>query len=101
MTTNTENGVITIPDFAGNLFFNTLANFLVNPRGGLAFPDWETGGLLQLTGDVEVVLIRPRSRTFRAPSGVGGSNRTRSSTGPMLCLFAGPLRQRAGRQTRC
>ena len=46
-------------------------------------------------------LIRPRSKTFRALSGFGGSNRTRSSTGPMLCLFAGPPRQRAGRQTRC
>jgi Pyridoxamine 5'-phosphate oxidase len=93
-------GVMTIPDFAGNLFFNTLGNFLVNPKGGLVFPDWETGGLLQLTGDVEVIL-RPRSKTFRALSGFGGSNRTRSSTGPMLYLFAGPLRQRAGRQTRC
>ena len=57
-------GVLTIPDFAGNLFFNTLGNFLVNPRGGLAFPDWETGDLLQLTGDVEVVLDSPEIKDF-------------------------------------
>jgi uncharacterized protein len=58
-------GIITIPDFAGNLFFNTLGNFLVNPRGGLAFPDWETGGLLQLTGDVEVILDSPEIKDFQ------------------------------------
>ena len=58
-------GVLTIPDFAGNLFFNTLGNFLVNPKGGLVFPDWETGGLLQLTGDVEVILDSPEIKDFQ------------------------------------
>ena len=58
-------GILTIPDFAGNLFFNTLGNFLVNPKGGLAFPDWETGDLLQLTGDVEVILESPEIRDFQ------------------------------------
>ncbi len=58
-------GVITIPDFAGNRFFNTLGNFLVNPKGGLAFPDWETGDLLQLTGDVEVILDSPEIKDFQ------------------------------------
>jgi uncharacterized protein len=58
-------GVITIPDFAGNMFFNTLGNFLVNPKGGLVFPDWETGDLLQLTGDVEVILDSPEIKDFQ------------------------------------
>ena len=58
-------GVITIPDFAGNLFSNTLGNFLVNPKGGLAFPDWETGDLLQLTSDVEVILDSPEIKDFQ------------------------------------
>ncbi len=31
--------VLTVPDFAGNLFFNTLGNFLVNPKAGLVFVD--------------------------------------------------------------
>jgi predicted pyridoxine 5'-phosphate oxidase superfamily flavin-nucleotide-binding protein len=57
-------GVMTIPDFAGNRFFNTLGNFLVNPKGGLAFPDWETGDLLQLTGDVEVIFDSPEIKAF-------------------------------------
>jgi predicted pyridoxine 5'-phosphate oxidase superfamily flavin-nucleotide-binding protein len=51
-----DDGVFTIPDFAGNRFFNTLGNFLINPKAGLVFPDFETGGLLQIAGDAEVVL---------------------------------------------
>ncbi len=39
-----------IPDYAGNNFFNTIGNILSNPRVGLLFVDFETGGLLHLTG---------------------------------------------------
>jgi len=47
-------GALTVPDYAGNLFFNTLGNLLVNPRAGLLFPDFATGDLLQLTGTTEI-----------------------------------------------
>lgn len=57
-------GSLTIPDFAGNLHFNTLGNFLVNPRAGLVFPDFETGALLHLTGEAEVILDSPEIATF-------------------------------------
>ncbi len=57
--------VLTIPDFSGNLFFNTLGNLLVYPRAGLAFADFRTGDLLQLTGAVEVVLEGEEIRSFR------------------------------------
>ena len=46
--------LLTIPDFAGNQFFNTLGNLLANPRAGLLFPDFATGDLLQLSGSAEV-----------------------------------------------
>jgi ferredoxin-NADP reductase/predicted pyridoxine 5'-phosphate oxidase superfamily flavin-nucleotide-binding protein len=49
-------GRLTIPDFAGNLFFNTLGNLLVNPRAGLLFIDFATGDILQLSGEAQVVL---------------------------------------------
>jgi predicted pyridoxine 5'-phosphate oxidase superfamily flavin-nucleotide-binding protein len=49
-------GVLTIPDFSGNRFFNTLGNLIANPKAGLLFVDFETGDLLQLTGDAEVLL---------------------------------------------
>ena len=52
-------GVLTIPDFSGNRFFNTLGNLIANPKAGLLFVDFETGDLLQLTGDAEVILDLP------------------------------------------
>ncbi|GLS17590.1 hypothetical protein GCM10007874_06050 [Labrys miyagiensis] len=60
-----EDGVLTIPDFAGNLFFNTLGNILVNPKAGLVFIDFETGDLLQLSGLGEVVLDSPEIAAFQ------------------------------------
>lgn len=57
-------GVLTVPDFAGNLFFNTLGNFILNPRAGLLFVDFETGDLLQMTGAVRVLLDDPRVHLF-------------------------------------
>ena len=56
---------LTIPDFAGNRFFNTLGNLHANPRAGLVFVDFETGDVLQLTGDAQVLLDAPEIATFR------------------------------------
>jgi hypothetical protein len=60
-----EDGVLTIPDFAGNLFFNTLGNIMANPKAGLVFADFTTGNLLQLTGDAEVILDSPEIAAFQ------------------------------------
>lgn len=57
-------GGLTVPDFNGNLFFNTLGNFTVNPRAGLLFVDHETGDVLQLTGKVEIILDSPEIAAF-------------------------------------
>lgn len=46
---------ILVPEFSGNNHFNTLGNFLLNPRAGLLVPDFTTGDLLSLTGRVEVM----------------------------------------------
>lgn len=43
-------GSLTIPDFQGNMFFNTLGNIALNPRAGLVFVDFAGGGLLQMSG---------------------------------------------------
>ena len=45
---------LVIPDYRGNNHFNTIGNLVVDPRAGLLFVDFETGGLLQLTGRVEI-----------------------------------------------
>ncbi|AXE36663.1 pyridoxamine 5'-phosphate oxidase family protein [Chromobacterium phragmitis] len=50
-----ENGVLTIPDFAGNGYFNTLGNLLLHPRACLLFVDFASGDTLQLAGQAEVL----------------------------------------------
>ena len=51
-----DGNVLTIPDFAGNLHFNTIGNLLLNPRAGFVFIDFASGDLLQVTGTTEVLL---------------------------------------------
>ncbi|MDD0972490.1 pyridoxamine 5'-phosphate oxidase family protein [Pseudomonas fontis] len=60
-----EDGTLTIPDFSGNLFFNTLGNLLLNPRAGLLFIDFQTGDLLQMSGTAEVLLDSPEIAAFQ------------------------------------
>lgn len=60
-----EGDRLTIPDFAGNLFFNTLGNLLVNPRAGLLFIDFISGDLLQLSGRTEITLDGPEVEAFQ------------------------------------
>lgn len=57
-------GVLTVPDYAGNKFFNTLGNFLMNPRAGLLFVDPATGDTLQLSGTVRLILDGPQIAAF-------------------------------------
>lgn len=47
--------LLTIPDYAGNFHFNTLGNFIENPKAGLLFIDWDQGHLLMLTGHAEIL----------------------------------------------
>lgn len=49
-------GSLTVPDFMGNQFFNTLGNMQLNPRAGLLFIDFETGDVLQMSGEARVDL---------------------------------------------
>lgn len=60
-----DDGTLTIPDFAGNLFFNTLGNILLNGKAGLVFVDFDNGDMLQLTGDAEVILDSPEIAAFQ------------------------------------
>jgi hypothetical protein len=57
-------GTLTVPDFAGNLFFNTLGNVVVHPRAGLLFIDFENGDLLQLAVSAEVIWNGPEVEAF-------------------------------------
>jgi len=59
-----EGNRLTIPDYAGNLHFNTLGNLLVNPRAGLLFIDFNNGNVLQLYGRAEILLDSPAIPAF-------------------------------------
>jgi len=87
-----DEDVFTIPDFAGNLFFNTLGNFMLNPRAGLLFVDFERGDLLQLTGEARVVLEGPEIDAFQGAERLWRFKPTRMVRRP----GALPLRWRTG-----
>ena len=44
-----------IPDYPGNSMFNTLGNFMSNPKAGLLFVDFKEGKTLQLAGKAEII----------------------------------------------
>jgi predicted pyridoxine 5'-phosphate oxidase superfamily flavin-nucleotide-binding protein len=55
---------LTFPDFAGNRFFNTLGNIMLNPRAGLLFIDFETGDLLYVAAEAQIVFDSPEMDAF-------------------------------------
>jgi len=59
-----EAGVLTVPDFNGNLFFSTLGNIVLNGHAGLLFVDYASGDVLQMTGQAEVILDSPEIAAF-------------------------------------
>ncbi|HCB44011.1 MAG TPA: flavin-nucleotide-binding protein [Pseudomonas sp.] len=59
-----EGNRLTMPEFSGNRFFNTLGNLLVNPRAGLLFVDFATGDLLQVSGAAELEWDAPEAKRF-------------------------------------
>lgn len=50
-----DDNTLTVPDFSGNKFFNTIGNLLVNPRAGLLFIDFDNGDLLYLAVAAEII----------------------------------------------
>jgi predicted pyridoxine 5'-phosphate oxidase superfamily flavin-nucleotide-binding protein len=55
---------LTVPDFRGNFYFNTLGNIAANPRAGLLFVDFDSGDLLALVGRGDIVLDGPEVAAF-------------------------------------
>ncbi|GAB7535915.1 pyridoxamine 5'-phosphate oxidase family protein [Burkholderia sp. 3C] len=55
---------LTVPDYAGNRFFNTLGNFVSNPRAGLLFVDFARGDLLYVAAEAEIVWDGPDLAAF-------------------------------------
>jgi ferredoxin-NADP reductase/predicted pyridoxine 5'-phosphate oxidase superfamily flavin-nucleotide-binding protein/ferredoxin len=60
-----KDGTLTVPDFNGNLFFSTLGNIVLNGKAGLVFVDFDSGDVLQMTGDAQVILDSPEIGAFQ------------------------------------
>ena len=50
-----DGDTLTIPDFSGNRYFNTLGNLLLDPRAAVLVPDFSTGDLLLVQGRTEIL----------------------------------------------
>ncbi|AOF86472.1 pyridoxamine 5'-phosphate oxidase family protein [Hydrogenophaga sp. RAC07] len=59
-----EGDRLTVPDFVGNQFFNTLGNIAVHPLAGLLFVDFERGERLYLAARASVVWDGPELAAF-------------------------------------
>ncbi|HWB51720.1 MAG TPA: pyridoxamine 5'-phosphate oxidase family protein [Stellaceae bacterium] len=57
-----DGDTLTIPDYPGNRYFNTLGNLLLDPRAGLLFPDFDSGDLLLVQGRAEIVWDPPEGQ---------------------------------------
>jgi len=55
---------LVIPDYAGNLHFNTLGNLQANPQAGLLFVDFASGDVLQVHGRTEILFDSPLLTAF-------------------------------------
>lgn len=61
-----RDGKLHIPDYTGNNFFNTIGNLVRDPKVGLLFVDFATGGLLQLSGQAQIIWDGSQSRDPQA-----------------------------------
>ena len=59
-----HDSILTVPDFIGNFFFNTIGNLQVNPRAGLLFPDFVSGDVLMLSTRASVIWEGDEVRSF-------------------------------------
>jgi len=55
---------LTVPDFNGNSYYNTLGNLALNPRCGLLFLDFAQGTTLRIVADAEILWEGPEVQRF-------------------------------------
>ena len=55
---------VLIPDYSGNMMFNTLGNLAADPRVGVLVVDFDSGGTLQISGRATIVWDRAAVVTF-------------------------------------
>lgn len=55
-----EGDSLTVPDFAGNSYFNTLGNLMLEPAASLLFIDFASGDVVQIQGETEILWGGPQ-----------------------------------------
>lgn len=58
--------LLTVPDYPGNRYFNTLGNLLLEPRAALVMVDFASGDILQLKGRADIAWQEAASADARA-----------------------------------
>lgn len=56
LSNETSGAVLVYPEYSGNRLYQTLGNLQTTPLAGFAFPDFETGNVLYVTGETEVLV---------------------------------------------
>ena len=96
-----DGNMLTIPDFRGNRYFNTLGNLIAEPRASLLFVEFETGSLIQLQGVAQVDWSGP-AEEFRGAERLWRFHITqgwrRNAALPLRCSFSeySPVTLRTG-----
>lgn len=65
-----DGATLSVPDYPGNRFFNTLGNLALNPRAGLLFIDFAARELLQLRVRARLEWLPPQDETPTRPGRV-------------------------------
>lgn len=66
-----DESILKIPDYKGNSMYNTLGNFIQNPKAGLLFIDFDNKKVLQLTGTAEILFDQNASEDLNKTTGTG------------------------------
>lgn len=56
ISNDSDGAVIVYPEYSGNRLYQSLGNMIVTPLAGLAFPDFDTGDILYITGRTEILI---------------------------------------------
>jgi hypothetical protein len=83
--------VLSIPDFRGNRYFNTLGNLLGEPRSSLLFLDFETGDVLQLQGVATIDWSPSAAERFEGAERIWQFRIVKGWFRPQASALRGPL----------
>ncbi|KAJ5671809.1 Riboflavin synthase-like beta-barrel [Penicillium longicatenatum] len=61
---NPSGAVLVYPEYSGNRLYQTLGNLQVNPRAGWVIPDFESGDVLYVTGNTQILVGKEAAKVL-------------------------------------